>query len=171
MAERRPLCLVSGLLKQLPSGDTLPVQSNSYPLRWTCWHDEATIIAGNPFTTSLSGSQLYGYIYQSAPANGDSFSHSLCLMAGSYVFSVLGVTASSYGKIDWKLDGTTIVSGQDWFSGGLVYNAVQTATVTVSGDGYHQLVGVVNGKHASSTNYYVPLTKYWFKLATDPARS
>ena len=100
-------------------------------------------------------------VYQNPSANGDSFSQSFFLGAGTYTFSVMGRTEGDAGKIDWYIDNVLAVSGQDWYYGGAnQHGYVQTASVTVSGNGVHTLKGIVNGKTGS--NYYILLTTMWF---------
>lgn len=62
--------------------------SNAYPQRATMWHDEATVISGEAL--SIIWSQSYPYTvlsYQNPPADGDSFSNSFFIKAGTYTFS------------------------------------------------------------------------------------
>lgn len=100
-------------------------------------------------------------------ADGDAFSLSFWLKAGTYTMSVLGQHEVNNGKIDWKIDGSTVVSGQDWYAAATANNIIKTASVTVSGNGYHKLDGVINGKNASSSDFLFRLTWIWFKPASD----
>lgn len=149
------------------SGTTLSATGGSggaYPIAATLWHDDATIITGAALTITQDSAQRYAFwAYQNAPANGDTFEYSFLLAAGTYTLRVLGMTANSRGMIDWKIDGTTVVSGQDWYNGSLTYNVVKTASVTVATDGVHTLRGIVNGKNASSSAYQMLLTKIWIR--------
>ncbi len=68
-------------------------QANQLPTRAVCWHDEATVLTGNALTTATNTSQPYNVVaYQNTGVNGDSFTQSVFLKAGTYPFSVLGVT-------------------------------------------------------------------------------
>lgn len=149
------------------------VDTNRMPQRATLWHDEATVISGSAISLYQDTTQVYNNTpLQTSHSNGDSFSHSLFLKAGTYTFAVLGVTTTIGGILDWTLDGTSILAGQDWYSVADAKNVIKTTTgISISTDGYHKLVGTVNGKNASSGNYYIFLTKYWFKPASDPART
>ncbi len=152
--------------------------TNAYPQRATMWHDEATVTNGNallgqPLQTLNTGQHYALRSFQNVPATGDAFSHSFFLKAGTYIFSVLGVTSSGSGQADWAVDGNSIVSNQEWYSAGTVKNVVQTdSPVNIITDGYHKLTGVVNSKNGSSSGFGLALTKYWFWVASDdPARA
>ena len=141
---------------------------DNLPTRATLWHDEATVTAGNALTRTIAASQAYGWFaYQNAAADADSFTYTLVLAAGTYTMYVLGKTNSSYGKLDWDLDGTTITTGQDWYAAE-TFNVTKTvASIVVTTGGRLVLTGTVNGKNAGSTNYNIGLTKIWFKQASD----
>ena len=145
---------------------------NMYPHRATLWHDEAIVLTGNVFTHGVASTNRYmTRSYQDAPANGDSFSHSFMLAAGTYDFSAIGGTQTQYGMIDWYIDGVKVVSGQDWFSWSVTYNVLKITTgITVVYDGYHHLRGIVNGKNANATSYYIALIKYFFRQTSDSLR-
>ena len=140
----------------------------SQPKRATLFHDEATVIAGNALATTVSTTAPYNYYVSQTPsAVNDSFTHSFWLPPGTYTFSVLGVTAVNCGQIDWYFDTVKLISLQDWYSGSSIFNVVKTASVTISGYGAHQLKGIVSAKNGSSSGYYMDLTKYWLKQASD----
>lgn len=143
----------------------LVAAGTTYPKRATMWHDEALVTNGNVIASDMgiAANQLYqAAAYQNTPANADAFTHSFMLRAGTYTFSVLGVVATNRGKIDWYIDdmGTPVITGQDWYDGTPAYNVIKTVSVTVTGDGYHKLKGVINGKNGSSSDYYMVLTRY-----------
>ncbi len=140
---------------------------NVVPSRATMWHSESTKTAGTALTNFTNANQIYyTFTQQATPANGDAFTQGFMLKAGTYTFSVLGITNTNNGIIDWTVDGVAIVTGQDWYTS-LGYNTVKTATVTIPTSGYHVLKGTVNGKHASSSSYAIALTKMWFSPTTD----
>jgi hypothetical protein len=129
------------------------VPFNDLPARAVLWMDEATLLSGSALSIELDSSQLYQTIVgHLVNANGDSFTHSFWLRAGSYTFSVLGVAGWRYGKLDWYLDNVLVVSGQNWYRSTYQYNHVKTATVTVIGDGHHVLKAVINGKDPASSD-------------------
>lgn len=138
----------------------------TYPVTATLWRDEDVVTVGNALISTVDAAQLYAFTaYQNAAANGDTFTHKFFLAAGTYTLSVLGITASDAGKIDWYLDaeGSPQISGQDWYAGGTTRNVIQTASITVTGSGVHTLKGVLNGKNGSSTNFFAQLTKMWIR--------
>jgi hypothetical protein len=109
--------------------------------------------------------QTYGY--QVTPANADWFEVGLVLSADTYTVSVLGITQSTCGKLDWTWGGASQTTAQDWYSAaGAVNNVVKTFTLTVATSGYAILKATVNGKNASSSNYYYQLTSITIKPAT-----
>ena len=139
-----------------------------FPTRATMWHDESTITVGNAFTLAIHNPQMHNfYKFQNLAADGDTFTNSFFAEAGTYTLSALGVRDPNSCKVDWYIDGTVTVSGQDWYNAGVGNDFVQTASVTVTGDGYHTFKGVVNGKNASSGGYNLYLTKYWLNQAAD----
>lgn len=140
------------------------------PKRATMWHDAALVTVGNALARTNNASQNYAhYVFQSTAANGDTFTHGCWLKAGTYTMSMLGVTATSAGIIDWYIDTVIIaaLTGQDWYVASPAFNVIKTGSVTVVGDGYHVIKGVVNSKNASSSAYNIFLTKYWLAQASD----
>jgi hypothetical protein len=96
--------------------------------------------------------------YQSSPANGDSAEIKLLLDAGTYNVAIAGISGDNRGRLDWYLDGVAFDTGQEWYSVSVTENVVKTATITISTGGSHTISVTVNGKHASSSNYYWLLT-------------
>ena len=164
--------LTSGGAGVAPAFEDATGGVNGYPQRATMWHDEATVTTGNALTHDRATSQRYQTrSFQDAPAINDAFSHSCFLKAGTYEFSVLGAKTVASGKVDWAIDGNGIVSNQDWRNaGGTLNDIIQTvSSVTVTGDGYHKITGVVD--ITAGSGYGLTLTKYWFWVASaDPAR-
>jgi hypothetical protein len=145
---------------------------NIWPQRATMFHDESTVITGNALRFSIYTTQKYNYReYQYTPANANSFSNSFVIKNGTYSITFCGKTGSDFGKIDWYLDGVKIIEGQDWYSAASAENVEKTTiNIAITTNGYHRLIGTVNGKNDSSTSYYIALTKYWLKPTADPAR-
>ena len=133
------------------------------------WHGDAIVTAGNALTRAYYANQMYAArAYQDGPADGDTFTHGFMLRAGTYTFAVFGITSTSRGIIDWYVDDVLIESGQDWYSAAEGVNTTKTtASVAITYDGWHVLKGVINGKNASSSNYYMILTRYRFYPAAD----
>jgi hypothetical protein len=134
------------------------VLSSTAPRRAGIFMDEVIISASLIKTLSLS--QRYTlYFFQNPAANGDTWKMPIYISAGSYTVTVLGVADANLGKLDWTLNGTSITTGQDWYAASTTYNVEKTFSLTVPYTGYHLLTATVNGKNASSTNYYNILTK------------
>lgn len=131
------------------------------------FHYNARVTAGNAIATTLitSATHRHGlYSFQNAAANADTFTHSISLAAGTYTFTVFGLSSTNCGKIDWTLDGTAIGT-QDWYSDPLAYNVSKSvASFIVATSGVHTLQGKLNGKNGGSSDYFAILTTYWFVL-------
>ena len=145
------------------------ITSAQLPKRADCFHDEATIVSGNALAPTVNTSQPYnGFSYQNPANNGDSFSQSFFIRAGTYTIDFLGVVEGNSAILDWYLDGTLIISGQDWYGAGTTYNVDKTATgIVIPNDGYHVLRGAVNGKNGASGGYELRLTKLWLRQVSD----
>lgn len=141
-----------------------------YPKSAHLFHHQALpLVGGSPListgsTLATIRDQAYGHVANQQPySSSDQFKQEVFLDAGTYTFAVLGTHNNVHGKVDWYLDNVLIVSGQDWYGATLALNIIKTATVTVATGGQHTLKGVINGKNASSTNYALALTAYWFR--------
>lgn len=137
---------------------------NYIPKRAILLHRASKNTVGNALTWDQTNLQAY----QNSSNNGDTFTQGFWLQAGTYTFEVLGNKADNRGIVDWYVDGVPIVTGQDWYaspqSSGVV---ISNGSITVNGDGYHILKGVVNGKNASSSNYFITLWQMWFIPGSD----
>ncbi len=112
------------------------------------------VVAGNVMSFAVdTSSVLNGAWLQSTAANNDEIEYWFPLDAGSYDFHRVHDKASDSGKIDWYLDGTLIVSGQDLYNATTVRNDDVSTTVTVTGTGGHILQALINGKNASSSGF------------------
>jgi len=126
---------------------------------------ESVQAAGGALTiANIMGSGWFGYAaYQNPAANGDERHWSVLLAQGVYTVKFLGYTSTGGGKADWSLDGVSITTGQEWYSGSTTYNVVYTvSSVAVAAGGRHLLKAVINGKNASSLGYGMYLTAIWF---------
>ncbi len=109
-----------------------------------------------------------GWAFQSASANGDTFTHGFMVAEGTYTLYILGRHHTSAGRVDWYIDDVLIASAQDWYAGSTAPNITKTvSSITISEGGWHVLKGTINGKNASSSGYDMYLTKYWLKQASD----
>jgi hypothetical protein len=138
-----------------------------YPQRGELMFGDFTVTHGNPINpdtgTGTLPQQYKVYFYQNGPADGDSAQASILLKAGTYTFSVLGMSEPDAGIDEWYMD-DDLFATQDWYSSNTTANVVKTATFTVAYDGRHILKIVVNGK--SGSNYYYCLTRVSW-VATD----
>jgi hypothetical protein len=138
------------------------------PTRASLWHDEATVIAGNAIAVTIDTGQVGNfYARQNTSTNGDSFSQSFFARAGTYTLAVEGQNNANNGLIDWYIDNVQVVSAQDWYAAAPAKNIIKTATVTVGGDGYHVIKGLINGKNGASGGYNMDLTRYWLRQSAD----
>lgn len=145
-----------------------PASVPALPKRWTGWHGESVVTVGNPLSFSQNTNQFgNGAWAQSPAANGNTFTQSFWIRAGTYTFAVLGITNVNKGKIDWYIDNTLVVSGQDWYSASSVANVIKTASVTIATDGYHTLKGVVNGRNASASDWQILISEMWLRPSAD----
>jgi len=139
---------------------------NAIPKRVMMWHDQATVLSGHAILRLIDASSMFNFrAYQNTAANGDSFTQGFYLREGDYTLTVLGLTNTNCGLIDWYIDGVLVLGGQDWYSASTVYNMRQSNSSTpgqihIIGSGYHVLKGVVNGTNAASSGYYAQFTKY-----------
>lgn len=137
--------------------------------RGVMWHDESIVTSGAALTRYVRTSHLFAAsANQSSAASGDTFTNGCYLRKGTYTFYALGLTANNLGQADWTIDGVTIVDNQEWYSATLTWNVIKSvASVSVTYDGWHKIQCVCNSKHASSSDYHIGLTCFWFEPAAD----
>ena len=162
--------LVTAALLNTHLRDNVKYLYENLPLRALMWHMNSLVTTGNALARTLDTSQMFGFFYrQDSSADGDIFTQSFVLAPGTYTFKVLGKKTTASGKVDWTLDGTPIVTGQDWYGAG-VFNAVLSVASVQIGDtdgGRHVLQATVNGKNGSSSGYDLNLTAMWFEPEAD----
>lgn len=143
-------------------------QSMPFPTRAKMFHCDSIVLTGNGLVFNLDPNSLYnGNCFQDTSANADSFTSSFFLAAGTYNFEVLGTTAPNRPIVDWYVDGVIKVTGQDWYTAGIVPNVRKSNSITVTGNGQHILKGIVNGKNGSSSDFNLAIGTMDFRLATD----
>ena len=151
--------------------DNLDWLYDNLPIRFSIFHGDALVTAGNSMVQTIAATQAYNQSWaQTAAADSDSFTYSFVLGAGTYTIYFLGRTTTTSGKIDWDIDGTAITVGQDWYSGAGVVNVEQSVaavTVGATDGGRHTMTGTVNGKNVASGGYTIALTKVWAEPAAD----
>ena len=130
----------------------------------TMWQDQSVVKVGNALIRMLDVAQLYSIsAYQNPGADNDSFENYFTCKGGTYTLSMLGITGVNSGIIDIDIDGTDIVTGQDWYSGSTVTNVLKTtASITIAA-GKHTLKMTVKNNHVSSSGFYMQLTKFWLE--------
>ena len=107
--------------------------------------------------TTYSANPAYKYTTAANAGNGDTFALTVPpLAAGTYSIYFCGNKHNVRGKVDWTLDGTSIVTGQDWYASGATEYTFQVDSVSVT-SGAHTLAGTINGKNASSSDYSLAL--------------
>lgn len=128
------------------------------------WHDQSVFTGSS--ATQIDNAQAYGY-YTYTSSDSDEFTNGFVCRAGTYTLKILGVTDADRGKLDIYIDSVLVSSGQDWYAASTTKNVTKSvASATISTDGYHTLRCKTNGKNASSSNYYMAITKIWLTPAS-----
>ncbi len=144
--------------------------ATSLPKRATLWADESIKTAGNNFTHVFDGNQIHAaYSYQNASANGDTFTQSVFLRAGTYTPEILAVKEANGGILKVQLDGVDVMTNLDFYAASTTYNVAFGAAqpFTIPTDGYHKLTFVVTGRNGSSGGWNIKWTKMDLKQAAD----
>lgn len=124
----------------------------------TLWHDEATVIHGNPLSRIVNASQAYDtFSYQNTAALNDEFRHNIVLDAGNFTLTMLYVANSASGIVQWYLDGVSI--GSMDMIGSNEVNSILSFSFTCPSAGAHVLTGKITG--TSGAGYAAFITKYW----------
>lgn len=155
------------LYRKADDGVEAEVGASPSPNQADIFGDTARVITGGALINTYTDPNQTHMMYsrQSPSATGDAREWTFYLAAGTYIFTVVGITNTSYGIVGWTLDGAAIVTGQDWFGSSLVYNVVKTTTaISVATSGLHTLRATINGKNASSTAHEFFVTKVMFRL-------
>ena len=102
-----------------------------------------------------SSSYLGAGILQSPNSNGAYVEWEVLLDAGTWALDAIYRSRADGGKSDITLGGAAVVT-IECYSAGTLNNVVSTTTgITVASTGYYALRATTNGKHASSTGYFV----------------
>ena len=105
---------------------------------------------------AYSSSYAFGVAwYPASAANGDAYDFYVNLAQGVRYLRLIGHKSSNLGKTEIYIDGS-LISGSlfDWYSATIAYNQEQRIAVTFTGDMRHHIQIRVNGKHASSSDYF-----------------
>jgi hypothetical protein len=100
-----------------------------------------------------TGSTFNIQSFQSSPADAQYWETVVKLRPGTYTFQWVHAKATNAGIGRWTLDGAEI-SNTDTYNGSTTYVITTTTGYAVTGD-RHLLRLTVNGKNASSSNYYL----------------
>ena len=156
--EQNPLVLTlvaTNVLVQTPMNSMTDIAKGFFT------DDEWDVNAGNAIALTVDANHMHnGYWFQATASDADSVSTTFWLRSGSYTLYLLGRSGPNSGFIDWSIDGVTVISGQDWYSASGTANVQKSGSVTVSSDGLHTLTLTMNGKNASSSNYFWLLTSW-----------
>ena len=122
-----------------------------------CYISGLAVESNATLTLITSGGTSFNYVAAAAANNGDTYTYQVPpLCAGTYTIYFCGRKTSGAGKVDWTLDGTSIVAGQDWYAG-TTTDYVYTVTGVSVKSGAHTLLGTINGKNASSADYIMAM--------------
>lgn len=115
-------------------------------------------VSGMTFTRGQGSTRLGGGIGHQASAadadDGDSMTWEVLLDSGTWAIDLIHPRSTNFGKVDVILGGATTGNIDQY--GSYTENVVTTITgITVATVGYYDLTLQVNGKHASSTDYYL----------------
>jgi len=120
-------------------------------------------------TTAITRDALQYHNLYVGPTAGnandlDEFTWHFTIKSGStYSINLLGITATNCGKTDLYIDGVSVATAIDWYSGSTTNNVEKTASGITLTEGAHILKVKVNGKHASSTDYRFLITQITIK--------
>lgn len=106
-----------------------------------------------------------GYQSQSTGTadDGDYIEWYVNLAAGTYTFTTIYATSTTFAILAFTLDGVSMGATVDGYAASLTLNNVAQRTgVTVSTDGLHTLRMTATGKNASSTDYVMAMQSFNF---------
>jgi len=156
---------INDLVSTLES-EVLPIEGTLiYPTTVVLWPDANIVLSGGALSRdNVDGSTpFYADTFQTSNANGNSCKQEFVIKAGTYNFFRVGTRGTTRAKVDWYLDGTLIISGEDWYNATTAAAVLSTSGIVISTDGTHELKFVVNGHNASSSAYVVSISKMWFQ--------
>lgn len=97
----------------------------------------------------------YGSMYNSSHTDGDNISFKVYLPKGTYTLWIMDATTNNEGIADVDINGTEVASF-DWYSASLTNNVIKSqASIAIATTGLYTLKYRVDGKNASSSDYYV----------------
>lgn len=123
-------------------------------------HYDFCATVGIVATQTLSG-QTYPYmVYNSSNANGDTLKIIAHMATGNYEAKIVVCKDYNRAIMDVKVNGTVNTS-VDMYSASSVYNHEIVITFTIASDGEQTFEFVANGKNASSSGYFLTITRMW----------
>lgn len=138
------------------------------PARWTCWHDESTVTAGNAITSVTDTSQRHNTVsYQDAAAQNDEFTQGAWLKRGNYSFGYTAISDSDGGIADCYID-DILFDQIDLYSAAKTNNVTETkGGLFIEDAGWHVLKVKAATKNGSSSGYKLQFTQFWLEPIAD----
>jgi len=136
------------------------------PTHAVLYHDESTVIAGDPLSFVIDTDQIYnGFTRQDAAALNDQFSHKFWLAPGTYQVIFWGETSSTGGMFSIDIDGASVGDGFDTYSAAVTRNLdlldgagfIEITTTKV-----HTITVTVYDQNGASAGYGLRLTAIEF---------
>lgn len=105
---------------------------------------------------TVNSNFIFNFIRGPSSANandGDEYTFSFVLAAGTYTLTVNGQTSADCGIVDYYLDGAVLSTGEDWYSLAPATDVSKTQSVVIATGGRHTLKVKVNGQNGGATDY------------------
>lgn len=137
--------------------------TNPFGLPESCVVTSLEWVASATVVTTVSNVNKFNFY--SGPsavnaANGDTYTFSFVLAAGTYTLTVNGRTTIDSGIVDYYLDDVLISSSEDWYSLLTVENVSKTQSVTIAVGGRHTLKTIVNGTTGTDYRWLISHIKF-----------
>jgi hypothetical protein len=113
------------------------------------------------YTDGAQVTNMFGCFVTPENNNEWTMPYAARLIAGTYTLSVLTETDTDGGKFDVYIDSTKVAEGLDLYSGSTVRNVIKTQASIAIAEGIYSVSVKTNGKHASSSSYYVRISGLW----------
>lgn len=131
------------------------------------------VVTGNALAILATASQKYQYAhYQNTAAINDKTQIKFSIGAGTYILYALAITGSNRGQVyiqhkhvddaGW----TVAVNYLECYSPSTVYNVMLGTAIFITKPGPTIFQFVVPSKNASSSGYYVYITRFYLRLAS-----
>jgi len=129
-----------------------------FPLTQDIFWRDGQIMSGNALAfTQGTGLWLNGEWHQQTAAINDELRFRIFLKSGFYYLTMIGRTQSDCGEQTWPVDNVAQSGSLDWYSAAQTNNVVKSQYLEIPESGDHVLESRVQGKNASSSNYYLRL--------------